>query len=189
MSLFEEIVNRREEFMTLGDLCDENGEIKQDIKYFFNAFSGPNTLTFVQILQYGAVVGILQRSKAKNLRVLIPQLLLEDIPDYLSKDDFINYPIDFNEMVLDDYSKEDKRNDVIQSIHIVFRKFKVQFYEIKHINYELLSKLKIMCSVESSTGKHYFNVDMIEHWKKINHDDWITIGDMIIPKASSLYKV
>jgi hypothetical protein len=187
MRLFEDIVKRRKEFMTLGDLCNEKGELKQDIKMFFNAFSGLDTVIDVYILSYGVVEDVLKHGKVTNLTVLTPNIRLEDIPDYLSKDNFIEYPIDFIENRLEE-SKENKKNDIIQYIHIVGTRLKVQFCKIKHINYELLNKLEVMCSIELATGKHKYNIDMIEHWGRFNDDDWITIEDMITPRASSLYK-
>jgi hypothetical protein len=178
---YEVLYSKKDEWVSLSDVCDENNKINTVFESFLRAFSVENGLIFVSLFQYGVLSGLVDKAVKDNLLIFAPTFPIEDIPQYLNKNSYIIYPIASDHSIYQDYSREEKRQDFITRIYINQVKNNVPFSYIAHIAPSILSGFRILCNINSN-GKITRNIDFLEYWSKFDQDDLISITSDLVPK-------
>jgi hypothetical protein len=179
----QKLLSKLDRWVCLGDLFDEKNLINSDFNDFLQMFSSDNRLIFINILQYGILSGMTKNKAEEHLPILIPQIVLEDIPKYLSHDDFIVFPVTNSKSIGEDYLKSEKRKDLITRISIIRRNYNVPFSNISHIDPHILAGFKIICSYKSK-GHYRRDIDLIANWNLFDDNSEITIDGDLVPIIS-----
>ena len=178
---FESVLARKEKFITLGDIFDENNQIKYDFKIFLAHFSKNINRVFVSIIEYGIIRGLVNHNVEIEIPIFLRESYLQNFSNYLNHDGYISYSISGNQSIGEDYNKIDKRNDFIVKISILDRDTHVLFGNCADINPIILKKFKIMCT-RVRGGKYERNIDLVEYWDKFDNDDEIIINGILEPR-------
>jgi hypothetical protein len=184
MTRYDALFSKKDEWVSLGDLCDENNLFKRDFESLLRAFSLDNGLILVYLFPYGVLSGLVDREAKDDILILTPTLPIEKIPQYLNEDGYIVYPITNNQLVYEDYSKKKKRNDFIYRIFISKKNRDVHYCDISPLDQKLIRGFNIQCNIEHK-GENKRNIDLFEYWDKFEDDDRITIVSDLVPRIFS----
>lgn len=171
MSIYEEVLAGKDEWVSLKDVFDKKNELKPGFKLFFEAFSSDILSISFYLIQYGVVL--------RGGQFHVPYLAIPTIQQYLNNANDLSYPIVANEPIL-----ETKRKDFIHSIriqHLKNWKDKVYFSDIKNIDPKILQRFEIRCDINSPSSNPLSNVDLVQYWQqnKFKDTDVIRIRNLI----------
>lgn len=180
-TIFESIMARKDKFVTLGEIFDENNQIKRDFEIFLAHFSKDANSVFVSIIEYGIIRGLINHNVEIETPIFLRESYLYNYSNYLDHDGEIFYSISGNQSIDEAYNKTDKRNDFIVKISILDRVTHVLFGNCVDINPLILKKFKVMCT-RVRAGNYERNIDLVECWDEFDDDDEIIIDGVIEPR-------
>ncbi len=178
---FEKLFAKKDEWVSLNDLCNENNRFKANLENFLRTFSTDNGLILVSLFPCGILSGLVDKEVQDSVLIFAPTFSIEDIPQYLNEDGYIAYPVATDRSISEDYPKEKKRQDFVDRIHIVHKKNNVPFSNISHMDIGALNGFRILCTINSN-GQYRINVDFIENWSRFDQDDLITVTSDLVPR-------
>ncbi|QXE17644.1 hypothetical protein [Clostridium sp. 001] len=185
---------KQNKFVTLEKIYDENGsEIDNDLLQFLSAFSNEKTLIIFGIFKYGILEEAYKFNKNKekyNFIInnnFINEILKNDIRMYLNTKDSLTVLTSENTGIVRDYSKFEKRKDIIKQIVLIHPNDKVKFKDIKSIEPNILKKFTIYCTVVDSIDHHSRFIDVVNGWNTLNDEDEIWIHPFYIKQNAINY--
>jgi hypothetical protein len=178
---YEQLFSKRDNWVSLGNLYDEDNQLNLNFKYFLEAFSADSNLIFVSLIPYGVLSGMVENKVKEDVTIFTWNGLINSVQEYLNKDGFIVYPVSATHSVYEDYPKEKKRQDFLDRIYIVHKNNKVPFSNICHIDPSILIGFRIRCNINSK-GQHRRDIDFLENWSKFEQDDLIDLASDLVPR-------
>jgi len=181
LTRYEQLFSKRDNWVSLGNLYDEENQLNLNFQYFLEAFSANSRLIIVSLFQFGILSGLVNNNVKEDLVIFSWNGLIESVHEYLNKDGYIVYPVSSIHSVYEDYPKEKKRQDFIDRIHIVHKNNKVPFSNICQIDPSKLIGFSIRCDIKSK-GKYSRDNDLLENWTKLKQDDLVDLTSDLVPR-------
>ena len=179
---YEQLFSKRENWVSLGKLYDNNNQLNLNINFFLQAFSTDSKLIFISLIPYGVLSGMIENNVKEDMIIFTCNGLINSVQEYLNHDGFIVYYVSRNHPVYEDYPKEKKRQDFIDRIYIIHKKNNVPFSNIAHLDPGILSGFRIRCNINSK-GHSKRDIDFIDYWSKFDQDDSISITSDLVPRV------
>jgi hypothetical protein len=181
LTRYEQLFSKRDNWVSLGDLYDEENQLNLNFQYFLEAFSAESNLIFVSLIPYGVLSGMEKNKVKADVNFFTWNGLINNIQEYLNKDGFIVYPLSVTHSTYEDYPKGNKRQDFFDRIHIIQKNNKVPFSNICHIDPSKFTGFRIQCNINSN-GQYRRDIDFLENWSNFEQDDLIDLAGDLVPR-------
>jgi hypothetical protein len=188
LGLYDYVMDNINQFASLGDFYDDKNNLVPEVSKFLAVFGGEID---IQIYPYSILEDFQEKRKDFPKDILGPNFIIPDfnelsVIEYLKKDGIFSYSV-LNRSFTSDHSKEEKRKDLIWQISIK-SSCQPQFSQIKRIDFQVLKKFYIPCTIEKPNGNYLHSKDLNDLWDDLHDDCFISISGIMQPKILKLYE-
>ncbi len=178
---FSYILQNPDRIANLQDIYDENGYLVSVLSAFFRNF--PITGYWINILMYGEISNELGSFDPKTTSRVYSHydiyLPIEERLEYLCKDGYLTLCSDKAGVYTGDYSREQKRMDIVCKIDFVYSSYSSQYVLFEnvreHIPKNILKKFDVEGTVRRKEKDNLFQKNLNLLWDNLTDTDEIAI--------------
>ncbi|PKO03494.1 MAG: hypothetical protein CVU43_02405 [Chloroflexi bacterium HGW-Chloroflexi-5] len=183
---YEALLANQNSWVALKDIINEKNQIDIDFAAFLWEFSRDKQNIEFYLFHYVVLEGLVYYKVNPEIPILadprLNPILLDNIPNYLGKNDIVGFPTNFGAMCVD-LSKEDKKKDFITKIRIAHKLINIPFENIMDVKLKYLQWFNVYCTIRKPGQTARRNLNLAEVFDDLELDDMLTLEQDIVAKA------